>query len=284
MSIPDWTQAPTEATHYDTYADCFCDVNGWWRMDRYQLLKNQNEWGTSRYVPRPVKTTVPDWTKSPKGATRYDHNAGVFCNAAGWWDNSGKYWATPQNSAIEYDRRTVKPKDPAPSNWVDGWPPVGWNGELRWGGCTGLFECVVLPGQNVALQGSAGNWNIVNDLKEYDYEFRDVQSEENSTANSDEWDGTGFPPVGTKCEVLDRVYGNFNRVEITAVSRDHLVAIFNDEEVLLKKNCPFRQIHTEAQNESADLEDFIEKAISAGLKTKGIASGIIEKGYRLVKD
>jgi len=175
-----WNEAPTGATHYDTYADCFCDVNGWWRMDRYQVLKNQNEWGTSRYIPRPLKATVPDWTKSPKGATRYDHNADIFCNADGWWDNSGKYWAMPQNLSMEYDRYTGRTRHPAPLDWINGWPPVGWQGELKWGGCTGLFACVVLPGQNVALQGSAGNWNVVSDLKEYDFEFREVQNEEDA--------------------------------------------------------------------------------------------------------
>ena len=72
-------------------------------------------------------------------------------------------------------------------------------------------------------------------------------------AIKEEWDGSGAPPVGTECEVLDRVYGNFNRVEITAVSRDHLVAIFNGEEVLLKKNCQFRPIRTQAQRERDDL-------------------------------
>jgi hypothetical protein len=160
MSNPDWTQAPTEATHYDTYADCFCDVNGWWRMERYQLLKNQNEWGTSRYVPRPT--------------------------------------------------------EPVQSDWVDGWPPVGWQGEVSWQSKADWFACMVIPDGSVVVQGSAGTWNVVSDLKEYDYEFREVQSEQDA--------------------------------------------------------------------ERADLEDFIEKAISAGLKPKGIASGIIEKGYRLVKD
>jgi hypothetical protein len=180
MSNPDWTQAPVGATHYDTYADCFCDINGWWRMDRYQLLKNQNEWGTSRYTPRPVKATVPDWTQSPKGATRYDHNAGVFCNAAGWWDDSGKYWASPQNLGMEHNRYTQPPIDA--EKWVD-----------------------------------------------------------------------GYPPVGTECEVLDSVNGKWNGVQITGVSRDHLVVIFNDEEVLLNKNCRFRSICNQAQRERYNL-------------------------------
>ena len=118
MSNPDWTQAPTEATHYDTYANCFCDVNGWWRLGRYQVLKNQNEWGTERYTPRPVEPTASDW--------------------------------------------------------VDGWPPVGWQGECRWGSSVDWYRCMIIPDINVVVQGSAGNWNVVSDLKEYDYIFRDT--------------------------------------------------------------------------------------------------------------
>ena len=68
-----------------------------------------------------------------------------------------------------------------------------------------------------------------------------------------EWDGTGLPPVGTECEVLDRVNGKCNRVQITGVSRDHLVALFNGEEVLLKKNCQFLPIRTQSQREREDL-------------------------------
>jgi len=72
-------------------------------------------------------------------------------------------------------------------------------------------------------------------------------------AIKEEWSGVGLPPVGTECEVLDRVYGNFNRVEITAVSRDHLVVIFKGEEALLKKNCRFRPIRTQAQTDREEL-------------------------------
>ena len=61
LSKPDWAEAPEGATHYDCNADCFCDVNGWWRMGRYQVLKNQNEWGTSRYTPRPAEPASTAW-------------------------------------------------------------------------------------------------------------------------------------------------------------------------------------------------------------------------------
>ena len=213
MSKPDWTQAPTEATHYDTYADCFCDVNGWWRIDRYQILKDQNEWGTSRYTPRPT--------------------------------------------------------DPAPSDWVDGWPPVGWQGECRWGSSVEWFECIVIPGNQVVVQGLAGNWSVINDLKEHDYEFRDVQSEENSTANSKEWYGTGFPPVGTKCEV--------NQCdEWVEATIEHLLEWKGETECIFKtardwdfsssEDC-FRLVQTQAQIER---EKVINKADS--LLSQSLAS------------
>jgi hypothetical protein len=32
----------------------------------------------------------------------------------------------------------------------------------------------VIPVGQVVVQGSAGNWNVVSDLKEYDYIFRDT--------------------------------------------------------------------------------------------------------------
>ena len=76
---------------------------------------------------------------------------------------------------------------------------------------------------------------------------------ETRTDAQPEWDGTGRPPVGAECEVLDRVNGKCNRVQITGVSRDHLVALFNGEEVLLKKNCQFLPIRTQSQREREDL-------------------------------
>ena len=86
-------------------------------------------------------------------------------------------------------------------------------------------------------------------LDKLEDEIRDLLAEDAAL----EWNGTGPLPVGTECEVLDSVNGKWNGVEITAVSRDHLVAIFNGEEALLKKNCHFRPIRTQAQRERDDL-------------------------------
>ena len=143
MSNPDWTGAPTEASHYDTYANCFCDVNGWWQLGRYQVLKNQNEWGTSRYTSRPT--------------------------------------------------------EPTQSDWVDGWPPVGFHGECRWGSSVEWFECVVIPVGQVVVQGSAGNWNVVDDIKSYGYEFQELHLKPQTVETGMAWDGIGWPPIGKEC-------------------------------------------------------------------------------------
>ena len=60
MSIPDWTEAPTEATHYDCNADVFCTVDGWWQKNQYVPVENK-DWGTDRYTPRPVEPATTAW-------------------------------------------------------------------------------------------------------------------------------------------------------------------------------------------------------------------------------
>ena len=55
MTMPDWTEAPTEATHYDCNADVFCTVDGWWSCaGEYYQMPYQMAWGGNRYTPRPV--------------------------------------------------------------------------------------------------------------------------------------------------------------------------------------------------------------------------------------
>ena len=53
MTMPDWTEAPNEATHWDTLGDCFCDAGGWWHKYQYAPVANI-AWGTDRYTPRHV--------------------------------------------------------------------------------------------------------------------------------------------------------------------------------------------------------------------------------------
>lgn len=155
MTIPDWTEAHNNATHWDEIADCLCDAGGWWHKNQYAPVSNV-AWGTDRYTPRPVEPTT--------------------------------------------------------------------------------------------------------------------------TA----WNGTGQPPVGTECEAEDVDHG-----WILAIVMAH----DNIDDVAVCKTfygydgySNFRPIRTQAQIERQELEDFIESAIAAGLKPKGIVNGIIEKGYRLVKE
>ena len=62
MSNPDWTEAPTEATHYDCNADVFCTVDGWWSCKgKYYAMPYQMAWGSYRYTPRPVEPASTAW-------------------------------------------------------------------------------------------------------------------------------------------------------------------------------------------------------------------------------
>ena len=58
MTIPDWTEAPEGATHWDEIADCFCDDGGWWHKYKYVPVENV-AWGTDRYTPRPAHEWEP---------------------------------------------------------------------------------------------------------------------------------------------------------------------------------------------------------------------------------
>ena len=60
MTIPDWTQAPAEATHYDCNADVFCTVDGWFYDGTFYCEKNVG-WHGNRYTPRPVEPAGTEW-------------------------------------------------------------------------------------------------------------------------------------------------------------------------------------------------------------------------------
>lgn len=53
----DWSLAPDDATHYDELAEVFCNERGYWCADCYwRADPGQEDWGTSRYIPRPTST------------------------------------------------------------------------------------------------------------------------------------------------------------------------------------------------------------------------------------
>ena len=57
MNKPDWKTAPERATHWDEMCNVFCLSVGWWgRADGDFVLEDHNDWGTARYIERPITT------------------------------------------------------------------------------------------------------------------------------------------------------------------------------------------------------------------------------------
>jgi hypothetical protein len=157
--------------------------------------------------------------------------------------------------SIDIDR----PVNPAPPPWFDGWPPL-------WEEC--IFQndgqdYVVMPiayydGSVVFAAGDDYPFDTYDGCSRLE-SFRPMR-----TDAQPEWTGTGHPSVGTECEVLDSVNGKWNSVQITAVSRDHLVVIFNGEEALLKKNCQFRSIRSQNRDKWGRGIDFLAEMVLSG--------------------
>jgi hypothetical protein len=173
MSNPDWAEAPEGATHWDNRGDCFCNKQGWY-LDEKFIAERQLDWGEIHYEARPQ--SQPDWTEAHDDATHYDAKADVFCKFDGYW--CGDEFVLEMQKRWGVEGYIARPVDPPASDWVDGWPPVGWHGELQWGVGGDWFECVVIPGDLVVVQGSAGNWNIVDDMKSYNFSFQELQAAE----------------------------------------------------------------------------------------------------------
>ena len=119
MIKPDWTKAPDQSTHWDELAYVFCDAGGWWHKNQYAPVENK-DWGTDRYIPRPVESKdkteelimiKPDWTKAPEEATHWDIKHGLFCNASGWWGEDGRYIVQSGHNGWGTDRYTPRPVD-----------------------------------------------------------------------------------------------------------------------------------------------------------------------------
>lgn len=52
----DWSEAPEGATYYDTECDLFCNESGYWLLSGDWVPDNEQlEWGTIRYIQRPVQ-------------------------------------------------------------------------------------------------------------------------------------------------------------------------------------------------------------------------------------
>ena len=59
MSKPDWTEAPDDATHWDTVRDFFCSYAGYWYKGVLFDVNYHIDWNTDRYTPRPVEAWFP---------------------------------------------------------------------------------------------------------------------------------------------------------------------------------------------------------------------------------
>ena len=115
MTIPDWTEAPSEATHWDEIADVWCNINGWWHNGIFQTLRKKTDWETDRYTPRPVDATVPDWKEAPDDATHFDAIAGIWCKEGNFWHGGG--WIITENlEDLGNSRYTPSP--------VEAWFPI----------------------------------------------------------------------------------------------------------------------------------------------------------------
>ena len=205
----------------------------------------------------------PDWTEAPEGATHYDTLADVFCNVCGWSENF-RYHEFFGQDGWGTDRHTPRPVKPATAAWDGtGFPPVGTVCEGVWlempDGGDRDFEGMIIKGyykKQVWFCTTSGE-NITHLTENVDFRPTRTQAQR-------EWTGTGHPSVGTECEVLDSVNGKWNSVQITAVSRDHLVVIFNGEEALLKKNCQFRPIRSQNRDKWGRGIDFLAEMVLSG--------------------
>jgi len=61
MSKPDWTEAPDDATHWDTVRDFFCSYAGYWYKGVLFDVNYHIDWNTDRYTPRPVEPATTTW-------------------------------------------------------------------------------------------------------------------------------------------------------------------------------------------------------------------------------
>jgi hypothetical protein len=130
IATPNWIEAHSGATHWDSTYGLFCNEGGFWDLNgEFKRDKDQAEWGTSRYVERPTGWYIPDpsglWPseKIPTG-----------------WDGSGY----------------------APDGWFLGWyewPAIGWHGQVTWGTKHQWLECVIMPDNTVAVKQPGVLWH-----------------------------------------------------------------------------------------------------------------------------
>ena len=97
------------------------------------------------------------------------------------------------------------------------------------------------------------------------------------------WDGIGFPPVGTECEVVIAALKPRTVCFVGIKSSGSVVIETVDGELKSyhRSQVNFRPIRSQAQREREDLEDLLTRASASGLTVKSLVSCIIASGYRL---
>ena len=61
MSKPDWTEAPDDATHWDTMGAVWCKHLYFWCYGRWNYQGESHDLAEDRYTPRPVEPATTTW-------------------------------------------------------------------------------------------------------------------------------------------------------------------------------------------------------------------------------
>ena len=61
MSNPDWTEAPDDATHWDTRGAVWCKFSYFWCYGRWNYEAEIHDLAEDRYTPRPVEPATTAW-------------------------------------------------------------------------------------------------------------------------------------------------------------------------------------------------------------------------------
>ena len=61
MSNPDWTEAPDDATHWDTRGAVWCKFSYFWCYGRWNYEGEIHDLAEDRYTPRPVEPAIAAW-------------------------------------------------------------------------------------------------------------------------------------------------------------------------------------------------------------------------------
>ena len=151
----DCTEAPDQATHWDTKGNVWCNVYGFWScLGHYFYMPSQVGWGTDRYVERPVHKMGPDWPSAPVDATHWDMNARVWCRDTRFW--SEDVWCEGNQQPGYVEKNYV-------ARPVDSWQPeVGEVCECDWVGAGCFSKAIVrYVGEKIIIVSCDGSERVI---------------------------------------------------------------------------------------------------------------------------